>query len=112
MTLLLAIALTLLQDIEHTLVIGPGKFEEPCFKLDKDQRLEFEFSAAANLDFNVHYHDEQGVKFAVNLHAVRKEMGVYIAPSQRDYCLMWTNHSQADVQLQYHYRIYQPKSSP
>jgi hypothetical protein len=105
--LLLALALTLIQQIEQAVVVGPGSFEEPCLSLAMGQRLEFEFLAAADLDFNMHYHADSGVEFPLDMKAVRSKVGVYIAPRTRDYCLMWTNHSQLDVQLEYKYRIYQ-----
>jgi hypothetical protein len=110
--LLLALALTLIQQSEQTMVVGPGASEEPCLVLAMGQRLEFEFLSAADLDFNMHYHADGEVKFPLDIKAVRSKSGVYIAPRTRDYCLMWTNNSQLDVQLEYKYRIYQEETAP
>lgn len=98
-------ALALDQFVELTVTI-PGKgIEEPCFGLEKDQRVDFEFTAAAPLDFNLHYH-EDGVFFPLDEHDVTSKTGRFIAPARRTYCLMWTNKQGQPVELEYQYRIY------
>lgn len=50
--------LVLNQLVELTVSVGPGAIEEPCFPLARNDRVEFEFSASAPLDFNLHYREE------------------------------------------------------
>jgi hypothetical protein len=104
-------ALVLNQVVELTVSIAPGAIEEPCFPLARNDRLEFDFSAAAPLDFNLHYH-EDGVFFPVDFRDVTGREGQYVAPAARSYCLMWTNKQSAPVELDYRYRIYSEDASP
>ena len=104
-TLALLAAMVLDQLVELTVPIKAGAIEEPCFHLDRDWRLEVEFTASAPLDFNIHYH-EDGVHFPADLRAVSEWEGRYVAPAPRTYCLMWTNKQAMSVELDYRYRIY------
>ena len=105
MTLALVAVMVLDQLVELSVPIEAGAFEEPCFHLDREQRLEVEFTASAPLDFNIHYH-EDGVHFPADLRDVSQWEGHYVAPAPRTYCLMWTNKQSSPVELDYQYRIY------
>ena len=85
-----------------------GKVAEPCLKLAAGERLDFSFSAAAPLDFNIHYHtSDDRVFFPVQSKAVSSREGTYIAPVTRDYCLMWTNNTAGKpARLEYRFQHY------
>jgi len=92
--LIAALSLSLLQEQSQAVMLEVGKIAEPCLKLAAGERLEFSFSAAAPLDFNIHYHtSDNRVYFPVQGKSISSREGVYIAPATRDYCLMWTNNT-------------------
>ena len=105
-------ALALIHHLEQTVSIEPGQIEEPCFSMQIAERLEFSFRGSAELDFNIHYLEDQSVSFPVDLKAVREEEGVFIAPAAHQYCLMWTNQSEEVIRLDYRYRLYAIESRP
>jgi len=105
LTLLAAAAMVLSQHLQHSVEVVPGAIEEPCVSLQKNDRIEFSFSADQVLDFNLHYHAES-VVFPADYSAIASHTGSYIAPAARQYCLMWTNKQSGPVKLDYEYRIY------
>ncbi|MEP5766609.1 MAG: hypothetical protein ABJ308_18570 [Halieaceae bacterium] len=106
MSLVFFAALALAQQVSQALTIAPGAIEEPCYPMQKTDRLEFSFSADQALDFNLHYHDDEGVSFPLNFKAVQHKEGVFIAPEPQTYCLMWTNKQAEPVKLEYQLRHY------
>jgi hypothetical protein len=90
----------------ESVTLAAGKVVEPCVALQRLDRLEFEFTAAAPVDFNLHYHVGEKVEFPVNQQQVETEKGVFVAPEGRNYCLMWTNKSKVDLSLSYQYKVY------
>ena len=111
-SLLAAVSLSLAQDLSETALLQPGKIAEPCMVMEEGQRLEFEFLASGDLDFNLHYHEDSAVHFPVNLRNTRGESGVFIAPTRRTYCLMWTNRGESNVQLEYNYQLFDVEILP
>ena len=105
-------ALVLKELIELTVAVDPGGIEEPCFPLARGERLEYVFKAAAPLDFNLHFHDDDGVHFPVDLRGMATGEGQYVAPYDRTYCLMWTNKESSPVELEYQYRTYTKENQP
>jgi hypothetical protein len=106
-----AVAEVVGEHVEHSAALGAGDIEEPCFTMAATDRLEFEFVSNAELDFNLHYHEQGEVHFPVDIKQILKEEGIYIAPRQRTYCLMWTNSGVAQLDLNYQYQIIQQEES-
>ncbi len=105
--LIAAASLVLVQQIQQTATIQPGKIEESCMLMAAGERLEFSFSVNTPLDFNIHYHDDEKVHFPVSESALSEWKGVYIAPHKQHYCLMWTNkHATEPASLNYAYELY------
>ena len=98
-------AMVLDQLVELSLAVPARGIEEPCFPMKAGDRLEYEFSATAELDFNLHYTAE-GVVFPLDLKAVTEHAGQYVAPAEHSYCLMWTNKRSEPTTLEYRYRTY------
>ncbi|MEO8136111.1 MAG: hypothetical protein ABI831_19315 [Betaproteobacteria bacterium] len=71
--------------------IAAGKIAEQCFKLDKGERIEYQFQATSELDFNLHTHRGGEIVMPVNVERTRQQAGVFTSPGAEDYCMMWTN---------------------
>ena len=87
--------------IERT--IEPDESYELCLLLDQDQQLHYKFNAAKRLDFNIHYHTEDEVFYPVSEDQIMDLTATFAAPSEQEYCLMWTNQGDADAQLSLQY---------
>lgn len=83
----------------HQAQIAPGKFVELCGKLAGADIVRWSFTAAAPVDFNIHYHVGKEAVFPVKqaqVAAARDTLKVDVA---QDYCWMWTNKGSAAVDL-------------
>jgi hypothetical protein len=72
----------------HTL--KPGAIVEDCVKMKAGQSREFEWTADAPVDFNIHWHDGDKVEYGVKVDKHRKGKGRFTATRDQDYCWMWT----------------------
>jgi hypothetical protein len=86
--------------------VAAGDVEEPCVPMMLADRLEYGFEGSDNVDFNLHYYDKHSVFFPAQKKSVNQEQGVYFASGSRQYCMMWTNRTDAAVSLKYHYKVY------
>jgi hypothetical protein len=83
----------------HQAQIAAGKFVEVCGKLAVTDSVRWSFTAAAPVDFNIHYHVGKEAIFPVKkaqIAAGRDTLNVTVA---QDYCWMWTNKGSALVDL-------------
>jgi hypothetical protein len=83
----------------HQAQIAAGKFVEVCGKLAVADSVKWSFTAAAPVDFNIHYHVGKETVFPVNkaqIAVARDTLNVTVA---QDYCWMWTNKGPAPVDL-------------
>jgi hypothetical protein len=83
----------------HQSQIAPGKFVEVCGKLAAADSVRWSFTAAAPVDFNIHYHVGKEAVFPAKkaqVAAARDTLNVTVA---QDYCWMWTNKGSAPVEL-------------
>ena len=78
---------------------APGKLVEYCGDLKTGDKVDWHFEASAPLDFNIHHHVGEAVHFAAKQEGVAASKGVLTAPSDQDYCWMWTNKSGAVISL-------------
>ena len=86
-------------------LIKPNKNHERCFVLDAGQKLEYRFSSANKLNFNLHY--QKGgdqTYYPVKLDKTTGESGLFEAKARDKYCLYWENRTDADIELTYSYR--------
>ena len=93
--------------IERT--IEPDDSYELCLLLEQDQQLHYKFNAAQRLDFNIHYHTDDEVFYPVSKDQIMDLTAMFAAPSEQEYCLMWTNKGDADAQLSLQYEKPQAK---
>ena len=78
---------------------APGKLVEYCGDLKTGDKVDWHSDASAPLDFNIHHHVGEAVHFAAKQEGVAVSKGVLTAPSDQDYCWMWTNKSAAPISL-------------
>jgi len=83
--------------------IPPAEDYELCLLLAPDQPLRYTFSATRKLDFNIHYHAGHEVIYPVSEQQITAAEATFAAPSEQEYCLMWTNPGDADAQLTLEY---------
>ena len=79
--------------------VAPGKFVELCGKLPAGAKVQWQFEAAAPLNFNVHYHVGKEVRYPARADQVRTSAGELDASIEQDYCWMWTNKTASPVAL-------------
>ena len=81
----------------------PDDSYELCLVMAQDQQLRYAFSAPRKLDFNIHYHADHEVFYPVSEDQIMDATATFSAQSEQEYCLMWTNQGDADVQLSLEY---------
>jgi hypothetical protein len=92
---LLALALPLAaaepgQPGPFTYTLKPGQVAENCVKMASSQFREFDWTADAPVDFNIHWHDGDRVEYGVKIDHHWKGRGRFTAERDQDYCWMWT----------------------
>jgi len=69
--------------------LAPYDIHEECLRLAVGDRVEYDFSAAAPVDFNIHYHEGNAVLAPVVREKVHADSGMFAPRLAQDYCLMW-----------------------
>jgi hypothetical protein len=90
--------------------LPPAEDYELCLVLAQDQQLRYAFNSTRKLDFNIHYHADHEVIYPVTEQQITASEATFAAPSEQEYCLMWTNPGDADAQLTLEYEKPQPAS--
>jgi len=89
--------------LERTIVADDSY--ELCLLLVPGQQLHYSFSAPRKLDFNIHYHAGHEVFYPVSEDQVMDAAATFLAESEQEYCLMWTNQGDMEVPLSLQYEI-------
>lgn len=84
---------------EHTKVLAPGKFLEICGKLGQARPVNWQFSAAHPLNFNIHFHEGEKVTYPAKVEGLVAASGQLKVVSEQDYCWMWSNKSAQSVEM-------------
>ena len=83
----------------HKVQIAAGKFVEVCGKLAVGEGLRWSFTAAAPVDFNIHYHVGKEAVFPARQTQVSSGRDTLNVAVAQDYCWMWTNKGRDAVSL-------------
>jgi hypothetical protein len=83
----------------HKVQIAAGKFVEVCGKLAVGEGLRWSFTAAAPVDFNIHYHVGKEAVFPARQTQVSSGRDTLNVAVAQDYCWMWTNKGRDPVSL-------------
>jgi hypothetical protein len=86
-------------------VVKPSGIHEDCLELSPGQVLTYSYEASAPLSFNIHYHDNSHVIYAVKKDSVSSDSGSMKPEIKHHYCLMWTNTHKEYVKITYSYRV-------
>jgi hypothetical protein len=92
----------------RTLTIKPGGSDEECMAVKPGKVFDYEFDASDFVNFNIHYHTEDEVKYPVYKTGVLFDRGSidpgtqdYYASEQEYYCLMWDNPHEKRVKVSF-----------
>lgn len=82
-----------------------GSYEE-CIELRPGLVFDYEFDVSDFVNFNVHYHTEDGIEYPVDKRGVTFGKGTidpgthkYFTEEQENYCLMWDNLGDGPVDV-------------
>jgi len=92
--------------------IEPGKFYETCIELNSGQVLNYSFNSSIDVDFNIHYHSDEGRKYAIKKNQITSfkgelvcdEMDFY-SKKQKNFCMIWSNFNENAARLKLKYYI-------
>lgn len=90
---------------QQEIAIAPSRVHEDCMEIKKGERLVYSFQASQPLSFNLHYHDDSHITYAIEKENVRESSGTYRAEKDQYYCLMWTNPQKEEAQITYTYSV-------
>lgn len=85
----------------HDAKVAAGKFVEVCGKLATGDSVRWSFTAAAPVDFNIHYHVGKDAVFPARQAQVAVGRDTLNVTAAHDYCWMWTNKGSAPVSLKF-----------
>ena len=71
--------------------VRPRQIAEECFRLPAGKTIGYAFESSAPVDFNIHYHAGKDVVYPIKSDQVRQAADRFTAPSDQEFCLMWTN---------------------
>jgi hypothetical protein len=84
---------------ERQMKVAPGKFAEVCGALKAGQTIAWSFDANVPLNFNIHYHLGQDVRYPTKQDKVQTLQGELAVDQAQDYCWMWVNKTAKASQL-------------
>jgi hypothetical protein len=96
-------------EVTHrTLTIKPGGSDEECIAVKPGKVFDYNFDASDFVNFNIHYHTEDEVKYPVHKKGVMFDKGNvdpgtqdFYTPEQEYYCLMWENPHEQKVKVSF-----------
>jgi hypothetical protein len=69
--------------------LGPYAIYEECVALEPGNVIDYYFTSAAPIAFNLHYHDANAVIMPIIRERVTQDSGIFTADRKQVYCLMW-----------------------
>jgi len=87
-----------------TVTVKANSHHEECFYLDTSSQVNYIFTADKALDFNFHYHDDNGMNYLKEIIQTNNEQNsmLDLFPKQV-YCLMWHNRSNTPINMNYQF---------
>ncbi len=100
------------KEISEVATIEPGQFFEECIELYPNEVLHYSFNASQDVDFNIHYHAEEGRKYAIKKNSITTYTGELVCDEmdfydtdQENFCMIWSNFNESDARLSLKYHI-------
>lgn len=89
--------------------VASGKIHEECALVRDGHRLQYHFTASADVEFNLHYHNAQQGRviylFGPSPVSSNPTDNQYAAPEPQVICLMWNNKGTDPIFLGYSFSI-------
>lgn len=79
--------------------IEPGSFAEHDIRMDAGWSLTYNWSADADLYFDIHSHDGPKVEYHLQNGSTNGSVGTFEAPSRQIYSLFWENRADAPINV-------------
>ena len=98
------------QEIRKEKTLQPGKVFEACITMQSGDKLEYTFSTSTALWFNIHYHDDEKVIYAVPFGLTSSESAVFTSAESNSYCMMWKNTGPVSIELTLRYQLHRNNS--
>jgi hypothetical protein len=86
-------------DFKHQQTLAPKAVAEVCGEINERMNVAWKFKADAGLDFNIHYHVGDEVNTSTQIGGLDAADGSFKPPSTQNYCWMWTNTNDREVNL-------------
>jgi len=86
-------------------MLEQSRSHEDCMELTPTDVLNYSFTSSKPLNFNIHYHEEGNVTYAVSKENTTSESGTFYPEKKQYYCLMWTNSQPETVPLSYTFKV-------
>ena len=94
-----------------------GSYEE-CMEVYPGQVMDYSFDASDFVNFNIHYHTEEEVKYPVNRNGIMFGKGSinvdeleYYTKEQEFFCLMWDNLNSENVKVAFSCKVSEKKQN-
>ena len=94
--------------ISDSFTIKAGGSYEECIELKPGQVFDYDYDASNFVNFNIHYHTEDGVEYPATSKGRMMGRGMidpsthdYYTEEQEFYCLMWDNLNDEPINVSY-----------
>ena len=84
----------------YAFTLSGKAFDERCLTLAAGESIRYRFRASAPVDFNIHFHGDNGTFFPVKRGAVREVDSTFKAPRADGYCLMWEHRDRGVAKVE------------
>jgi len=88
-----------------TVTLQADAFHDECMPLTAGDKLVFEFTASALVEFHIHYHVGDRAFYPRFPQEARVQASTFRARSDQAYCMTWTNLQEAPVSVTYTYDV-------
>ena len=78
---------------------------EICPEMDAGESLNFEFESDHQVEFNLHYHQDEKVSYPIEPQKLSSITKKFKAPIKQSYCLMWEGLSEEASKIKVKYQI-------
>lgn len=103
---LLLLSSNLLANDQIEVTIGANDQHEECFFINVESKISYQFQSSSSLDFNVHFHDDNGMNYLVELPKSKGDKRLLSKLKNKQvYCLMWVNSSETNTELSYQFTL-------
>lgn len=94
------------QDTPVTMIGVANYFREVCREFSAGDKVEYRFTSAHPVNFNIHHHPNSSTVFLLKKESLAELSGNFTAATNDHYCFTWTNlvelgAQEWDVQLQH-----------